>query len=458
MREISEVDEAISWVNQLSALGSTDINRALLEAAALSDQERPTYIIFLTDGLPTEGVVESMEILNNLEVNAPSNLRLFVFGVGYDVDTYLLDSLADHHHGTSTYVFPGEKIDEVLSTFYAKISTPVLTYLQLEFGNIVIYDLYPSPLPDLFDGSQIVVVGRYQSGGISDVTLNGAVNDRDQSFSFPDQSFAEDSLYLDPESSNLKYIPRLWATRKIGYLLNQIRLHGPQQETIDQIVKLSIRFGIITPYTSYLVTEPTPLGAAEQDRIAEEQFSELESAPNAPTYGRDAVEKSAAQGEMEESNSVAPTIIEAANVVRVVGSRTFVFSNNTWVDTAFDPDTMQTLKVRFLSDDYFALAESRTELGGAFALGPRVIAISEGIVYEIVGDKTITIPVEIPPTIETDNSGVTQVPNDIVKLTKTPTEQDLDIKDSGKTIPCLGGLLPLILFPFGVVIFRSSRD
>jgi len=464
MKGISEVDKAISWVNKLSALGSTDINRALLEAAALSDQERPTYLIFLTDGLPTEGVVESSEILKNLEDSATDNLRLFGFGVGYDVDTYLLDSLADNHHGTSTYVFPGEKIDEVLSAFYAKVSTPVLTDLELEIGNIDVYDLYPSPLPDLFEGSQIIIVGRYQSGGKSDITLNGAVNSQDQSFSFPDQSFVEDSLYSNSESSNLKYIPRLWATRKIGYLLNQIRLHGPQQEIIDQIVRLSIRFGIITPYTSYLVTEPMPLGSVEQDRIAEEHFMELNAAPKAPTYGRDAVEESAAQGEMEGSNSVAPAMVEAANVVRVVGSRTFVYSNNTWVDTAYDPDTMQTLKVRFLSDDYFSLAESRSDLGGAFALGPRVIAISEGIVYEIVSIETVTDPIDIPPTIETgeistnENLVDTPVANTPDSPATTQMEPNINDKESRKALPCLGGLLPLFLFPFGFVLYRVSRE
>jgi len=76
-----------------------------------------------------------------------------------------------------------------------------------------------------------------------------------QSFRFPEQVFAQSSTNSYPEST----IPRLWATRKIGYLLNQIRLKGPDQETIDQIVKLSIRYGIVTPYTSYLVTETAPL-------------------------------------------------------------------------------------------------------------------------------------------------------------------------------------------------------
>jgi len=471
LRTTAEVEDAVSWVQRLSAVGSTDINRALLEAAVLGDHQRPTYLIFLTDGLPTEGVVESDKILQNLANKAPDNLRLFAFGVGYDVDTYLLDSLAENHHGTSSYVTPGEQIDEILSVFYGKISTPVLTDLGLDFGALVINDLYPSPLPDLFDGSQIVVVGRYREGGVTDVRLTGEVNNQTQVFTFPDQVFTPDSRKADSENSSLQFIPRLWATRKIGYLLTQVRLHGPDQELIDQIVRLSIRYGIVTPYTSYLVTEPSPLGAAEQDRIAEEQFLQLESGAAAPTYGQDAVEKAAAQGEMEDSNTAAAPMAEAANMVRTVGSRTYVYSEGVWTDTAFDPDSMQTQKVSFLSDDYFALSESRPALADAFALGSRVIAISDRIAYEVVGSDETTEPLAIPTALEVEPTptefpveqktpelppatAVSEVPED--EPVATPVTGS-GAPDSGSSLPCLGGLLPLILLPVGILIFLNQK-
>ena len=139
-----------------------------------------------------------------------------------------------------------------------------------------------------------------------------------------------------------------------------------------------------------------PLGAVEQERIAEEEFLAMEAAPDVPTYGRDAVEKAAGQGEMEGSNVAAAPLQEAADIVRVVGSRTFVFTGDAWVDTTYDPETMQTLKVAFLSDDYFALVRSRSNLAAAFALGARVIAISDGIVYEIVDQDIPTGPIDIP--------------------------------------------------------------
>jgi len=461
LRSAEEANEAIAWVDRQSAMGSTDINRALLEAAALADRERPTYLIFLTDGLPTEGEVDSQKILDNFKRQAPDNLRLFAFGVGYDVDTFLLDSLAQAHHGTSSYVVPGERLDEILSAFYARISTPVLTDLALDFGQIAAYDIYPSPLPDLFKGSQIIVLGRYRAGGVDTITLTGQVNDRLQTFAFPEQTFTRDSRGVN---QTLQALPRLWATRKIGYLLNKIRLEGPDQETIDQVVRLSIRYGIVTPYTSYLVTENMALGDEAQSRIAEEQFRQMQEAPAAAVSGEDAVQKSQAEGSLAGANSVLAPPAETANVIRMVGSRTFVLSNNKWVDTAFDPDTMQTVKVSFLSQDYFDMLAAHPELSAAFALGRQVIALSDSVAYEVVGEGVPVEPIDLPPTV-TPRPGVivptatpepisqvkTAAPNEATPIAVSPKQP------AGRPNICFSGALPLVFIPLAAIWRLSIR-
>jgi Ca-activated chloride channel family protein len=464
LRLASDAGNARTWVAGLRAEGSTDINRALLEAVEMVDAERPTYLIFLTDGLPTEGVTDSQQILDNFSRTAPENLRLFVFGVGYDVDTYLLDSLAQGHHGTSTYVLPGDRLDEILSSFYARVSTPVLTDLALDFGGLTVFDLYPSPLPDLFAGSQVIVVGRYRGGGHMDVTLSGEVDGRTRSFTYPDQYFSEES----PADDVLESIPRLWATRKIGFLLNQIRLNGPNQELIDQVVRLSIRFGIVTPYTSYLVTEEMPLGAVEQERIAQEQYSIMTTATPAPSMGQEAVQQAADTGALAGANSASAPEAGSADVVRIVGSRTFVYSKGVWIDTAFDPDRMQTIPVAFLSEDYFSLVAARAELANAFALGERVIAISDGLVYEVVAADASVQPVEIPPT-ETLQTGNDQpqlptpypVATEIEPANPIPTADPVDGPNqpaNPSAGPCAGGLIPLLLLPLLAVLTKKHRD
>jgi Ca-activated chloride channel family protein len=450
LQGISNNDEAIAWVERQSAVGSTDINRALLEAAAMADAERPTYLIFLTDGLPTEGVLESEKILNNFASSASDNLRLFAFGVGYDVDTFLLDTLAQEHHGTTTYVLPGEAIDEILSSFYAKVSTPVLMDLALDFGQLVTYDIYPNPLPDLFAGSQIVILGRYREGGRTAIRLNGTVDGHAQDFTFPAQTFEVESSISNLQSS----IPRLWATRKIGYLLNQVRLKGPDQELVDQMVRLSIRYGIVTRYTSYLVTEPLPLGEAEQDRIVEETFNNMKSAPAAPSFGQDAVLQAAGEGNMRDAESVSAPPEEFANRVRVVGPRTFLLTDGTWVDTAYDPDGMQTVDIAFLSDDYFRLVATDSQLGAAFALGPRVIALSDGTAYQVVYAESIVSTLEIWPPQPNPmlvEPTLTATPEPLALAAKiddqvtTTADRGSSTTDEGSSIPCMGGILPLAL-------------
>jgi Ca-activated chloride channel family protein len=401
LRPSSEAERAIAWVDRLSPSGSTDINRALLEAAFLADNERPTYLIFLTDGLATQGVINSQDILDNMSEFAPSNLRLFAFGVGYDVDTFLLDSLAQNHHGSSSYVVPGERLDETLSNFYSKVSTPVLTDLELDFGDMRVYDLYPQQLPDLFSGSQIVVTGRYRDGGSETITLSGRVNQQSQTFRFEDMEFARDSR---EGSKTLETLPRLWATRKIGHLLNQVRLKRPDEETVDQIVRLSVRFGIVTPYTSFLVTENMRLGEAEINRIADDEFANM-AEEAAPVSGQDAVVKALEQGSLADADAPASSTGESFEQIRNLGARSFVNVDGLWIDSAFDPENMESIKVAFLSDEYFALVAARPALATAFALGERVIAFADGRFYEVVAAGTETDTLNIPVEPESDEEG-----------------------------------------------------
>lgn len=380
MRGVDEAADAIAWIDGLSAAGSTDINRALLEALSQADQERPVYLIFLTDGLPTVGELDTQKIVENVAREAPKNVRLFTFGVGYDVDTVLLDLLSGEHHGLSTYVQPGEPLDEVVSAFYERIGTPVMTDLSLHFEGGGVYDVYPQPLPDLFAGTQILVVGRYRQGGNTTVTVRGMVNGEISKLSYSNQNLVLDSTEIRDSSGE---IPRLWATRKIGYLLNQIRLKGADQESIDQIVRLSIRFGIVTPYTSYLVTEPMPLGAENQNQIVADALQAAQSTV-VPSSGAGAVQRASSEGALK-SAEVAPGVGgEDQAMIRMVGARTFLFRDGLWMDTAYDPENMTVEEIPFLSEQYFELAHSNPEASSALALAEQVLVVIGGKAYRVV--------------------------------------------------------------------------
>ncbi len=385
----ASVSQAIHFVDDLTPGGSTDINRALLEAFTFVDATRPAVVIFLTDGLPTSGVVETPLILNNVEQAAPDNVRIFPFGVGDDVDTLLLDTLAQALRGLPAYVRPGSRIDEQVSDFYTQISTPVLADMTLSIsGNLTLEEQYPHPLPDLFAGTQLVLTGRYRGSGPAVITLTGVVNGETRHFRYDDLMFpARYHAQFDlPQPTD--FIPRLWATRKIGYLLNQIRLRGENREAIDEIVDLSVRYGIITPYTSFLVEEPNlALRESGRDEAADMAFVEAEAAANSPTSGAAAVERSVEESALSMADRAAPPPTsqngEGAPVSRVktVGDKAFLWQDGVWTDTTFDPAMMTPQIIPFPSAELFALLEAHPSIGRYFALGERVIVVLDGTVY-----------------------------------------------------------------------------
>jgi Ca-activated chloride channel family protein len=431
------IEDALGWVDALSAVGSTDINRALLEALNIASRTRPTILIFLTDGLPTEGVTNSDAILQNARQSMRDNVRLFPFGVGYDVDTFLLDSLALENRGTTSYVTPGQAIDEVVSGFFEKVSLPVLTDIHLDFADTVVFDVYPDPLPDLFAGGQLILVGRYRSSGVETVVLRGEVDGREQTFRYPEQRFRS--------TGGEDFLPRLWATRKIGALLNQVRLQGPDEETVDQIVRLSIRYGIVTPYTSYLVTEPMAFGADAREGIAAQALDEMLAMPTIVS-GEKAVGQAAAEAEFRGAEMPAAIDAKAEDIVKIAGTHTYRFADGVWIDTQYDPQNLSVRKVPFLSDDYFELASARPELGAALALGERVIIVIDSQAYEVVPEGEQGDRIELPPSLPEDTEG----PQDPISLPQGGSPETMEEEDQGINLTCPGIGLPL---GFGLIAF-----
>jgi Ca-activated chloride channel homolog len=234
--------------------------------------------------------------------------------------------------------------------------------------------------------------------------------------------------------------------------LNEIRLQGANQEIIDQIVHLSIRYGIVTPYTSYLVTEQAPLGAAEQQRLANDTFGKMLMTATPAPSGQAAVQSAADAGAMQGASEAPALVGEAAKTVRLVGSRTFILSDGKWIDTSFDPDTMQTTPVDFLSPDYFTLVTAHPELADAFALGEQVIALSDGKAYEVVPGKVTT---QLATPTLTPTASVRQ--NVTQDQTEQPSETPTIIPPNKKSDVCGAGFLPLIFLPLIVLMIKKPK-
>lgn len=251
LRPVSERNEALRYTNDLRALGSTNIHGALARALSMVSEARPSVILLLTDGRPTVGVTDEKGILSLMSSSRRDFLRIFTFGIGDDVDASLLDNLAQRGRGTSQYIKRDDEIKTLVTSLYEKISTPVLLGLKLDFGRMRVEEVYPAPLPDLYGGSQLLVAGRYLSEGYATITLTGRS-------SLKEERFVYDKVNFSP-STTASFIPAQWATKKIGYLLEQIKLKGENREIVDEIKALSQQYGIMTPYTSYFVKEDMPM-------------------------------------------------------------------------------------------------------------------------------------------------------------------------------------------------------
>lgn len=240
---------AVAFIDDLEARGGTNISDAMHTGLTMLNQvsERPAYVVLMTDGEPTVGETNVATLLKSI---APKrDTRIFDFGVGYDVNTKLLNKLAEDHHGTAQYVEPSENLETALSGFYQKIKSPVLSNVSIAYDGITVKDTYPREVKDIFAGSQVLLLGKYKNGAKATVNLTGKVNGVSKAYSFP--------LNFENSSADHTYLPRLWAMRRIGHLTQVAQDNGDSKEVVDEIVALSKKYGIISNYTSFLVTDPS---------------------------------------------------------------------------------------------------------------------------------------------------------------------------------------------------------
>src|SRR5262249_44236937 len=220
------------------------------------DAGRTFTIVFFTDGMPTIGETNIDKILKNTLAKNTANTRIFTFGVGDDVNATFLDKLADETRAVATYVRPAEDIEAKVSGLYAKISHPVMTNLKLAATNGINFsEMYPPQLPDLFHGGQVQVLARFTGKGPSAIRLTGQVG-------METKEFAYDLSFPEKTTDDKGFVEPIWARRKVGYLLDQIRANGERKELKDEVIALAKKYGITTPYTSYLIVPDAPLPVA----------------------------------------------------------------------------------------------------------------------------------------------------------------------------------------------------
>jgi Ca-activated chloride channel family protein len=401
--------KANGFINDLRAIGGTNIEEALtLALAAKSGVTRPYTILFITDGKPTIGKTGEEELLAVLKTANTASTRIFTFGIGDDLNTHLLDKLTEATGAYRTYVTPEEDIEIKISDLYTKVQSPVFTNLSIDFGKeIDARLLYPKTLPDLFRGSSITLLGRYRGQGASKISLKGQVQGKPQTVTY--------SAEFPKSAGEHSFIASLWAARRIGFLLDQIRLNGEDKELVDEVTSLAKTHGIITPYTSYLIVEDEDQ-QVRQNRLPEERrsLSAITKSIGGGFAKEKKMEYEAMQAKSGAPSARASSEIQAlsksmndeqiaqgkprldytakdgsrANLtdqVRTVNGRAFYQTGAQWTDILVQKAKGPTQKRRmqFGSKEYFELIRKSPEAARYMSLGKNVAFMLNAEVIEI---------------------------------------------------------------------------
>ncbi len=436
---------AQDFIKELKPIGGTAIDDALRKAVALRAEkgDRPFVIVFLTDGRPTVGNMDENQIVEGFTKSNKANPRIFCFGIGTDVNTHLLDRIAEETKAFSQYVLPEEDIEIKVSNFFAKIKEPVLSNPKIVFPESVrVTKLYPAPIPDLFKGEQLVLAGRYSGKGDGAIQIEGNVNGEAKKFAY-DAKFPE-------EASDHEFIPRLWATRRVGYLLDEIRLHGENKELKDEVTELARKYNIVTPYTAYLIIEDerqrgvaqnaqtlrlesqaTPGGTAffsesyqslQKDKSGDRavggaralySLKSAENAEGAIALGRQEVARASApppavalqsaprrsgingsaEGNFGSGASYSYSLDakasrereeQSAKQSRFLAGKSFFQNGEQWVDSEIQKmPNAKRVRVQFNSPEYFALMKKDSKMLAWLSQGRNVQFVLEGTIYEV---------------------------------------------------------------------------
>jgi Ca-activated chloride channel family protein len=361
-------EDAIRFVNRLRADGGSNIHEALLTALAhKSASGGARSIVFVTDGKPTVGLNDREEIFKTVKAMNKTKYRIFTFGIGYEVDTILLDGISNENYANAQYIEPDQKIENELAQFYERTGYPYLTSLQLKFRDVEIADVYPETLPELTTGAPLVILGRFKGEERGVVEFSGRSRQGISSF--------ESELRLPAIAEHNDFLATVWATRKMGHSLEALRLRGDVEEDEEAVLQLTESYALLTPVSAFMLRDSQKSQSDSILPAVRARFDDNKSYLAGHRFataldGRPAVQASNLTRRMKNAVSVAD---QPASEIRRVRRRNFVYDHASyWVDWQFKPD-YETLHIRYASNAYFQLLQSYPGVACYVALGSQVI-------------------------------------------------------------------------------------
>ena len=250
---VSNKNAAIEYINTFTATGSTNISGAFNIAVpqfSYADNNTANIVIFFTDGEQTAGITNTDDLIiyiDDLISTSEKNISLFTFGIGSYTNERLLTAIANHNNGISLFLKDNE-LEDVITDFYMMVRNPVLLNTSVTFSPAVIAEVYPSQLPNLYKGQQMILIGRYDEPVPLTATIEG--------MAFGSQVVYNYSPVLS-DSINLQYqfLTKLWAKAKIEDLLTDYYSNLDDQQMTesikDEIIEISLDYGVMSPFTSF---------------------------------------------------------------------------------------------------------------------------------------------------------------------------------------------------------------
>lgn len=402
----ASASEAGKYLDALRPNGGTNLHDALLEALRPTPREGfMPLVLFLTDGLPTVGERSEVKIRDSAKAANAFNRRIFSFGVGMDVNSPLLSNLAKASRGASTFVLPDEDIELAVSQVFRRLTGPTLALPRLietrdEGTSPRVRDMLPAELPDLFEGDQLVVLGTYSGAGPITLDLGGEAEGKNRSV----------TITLDPSAASARnaFVPRLWASRKVAALVEEVRQASAEgaggigdarmRELSEEITRLSIKFGILTEHTSFLAVEPNAsLGLSVAATRAADNLMDLAAAPSNRAGGVSVAQERDINQKMAQAEAPAQQVgryisgsdnrTVQVETIRAIHDLTFFKRNNRWVDSrlAGKEDAAPDQTVAFGSPEYAMILATLVNERRQAALA------QEGEILIQVGGKAVLV-------------------------------------------------------------------
>ncbi|XP_029683219.1 inter-alpha-trypsin inhibitor heavy chain H4-like isoform X2 [Takifugu rubripes] len=252
----ANLESARTFARNIKDNGATDINAAVLKGADMLNahprQGSASILILLTDGDPTTGETNLERIQSNVRKAIADKFPLYCLGFGFDVDFEFLEKMSLQNNGVARRIYEDSDADLQLKDFYNEVATPLLTDVTMVY--IGGSNLTKTNFSQYYQGSEIVVAGEISDNGVETFTLQVLAISNNRRVVFADTNVTVET----GDTASDSQMQRIWAHLTVKQLLErELQLSGSEKEDAkNEALKLSLRYGFVTPLTSMVVTKP----------------------------------------------------------------------------------------------------------------------------------------------------------------------------------------------------------